>query len=256
MAKKDSERIRQIREKANEQRRLEQRAARRRATLIQSAIIVGVLAVVGAIAAVTVLGNNSKTPQAVPSASGTVSILQNSGIPFSVEDTAVTVGKKDAPVIIDIYEDFSCPHCAEYEAQVGPTISRLIADGDVQVSYHPIRFVSAYGQTAGSAATCVAAEDPQNWPSFHMALFENYSRDTANWKPRDFVALAESVGVSDSEALECIASNTYADWIMSNTKTAQEAGVNGTPSLFINGEKVELLNAEGLAAAVADAKSQ
>lgn len=255
MARKDFDRVREIREKANEKRRLEQRAARRRTVLIQISVIVGVLVIIGAIVATIIFSNNNKVPQAVPTADGTVAILGVSDIPLSIETTAVTVGQTDAPVTLDLYEDFSCPHCADYEAQVGPVINKLIADGDVIVNYHPIRFVTNYGQAAGSAATCVATEDPANWPVFHAALFANHNQSTDGWKARDFAKFAESGGVTSTKALDCIKSEIYTDWIMTNTKAAQDNGVTSTPSLFINGKPSELLDGNGLTAAVEAAKA-
>lgn len=255
MASKDFDRVREIREKANEKRRLEQRAARRRTALIQVGVIVGVLIVIGAIVATIVFSNNNRVPQSVPSSQGTVSLLGANNIPLDVGKTAVTLGRSDAPVSIDLYEDFSCPHCADYEAQVGPVIYQLIASGDIVVNYHPIRFVTDYGLTAGSAATCVATHDAQSWPDLHTALFANHNQATDGWKASDFVNFAKTGGVTSTAALDCIKSQTYSDWIMSNTKTAQDKGVNSTPSLFINGKSSELLDGNALKAAVAAAKA-
>lgn len=247
--------MRAIREKANEARRLEERAAKRRGVLIQGAVILGVLVVVAAVVAVIVFANNNRVPQAVPAAAGTTSILGVDGIPLTVDATAVTVGEADAPVKIDLYEDYSCPHCAEYEAQVGSTIDQLIADGAVVVSYHPIRFVTAYGQSAGSAATCIAVEDPLNWPAYHSALFANHDQASDGWKPADFADFARAGGVTGADALDCIQSAVYTDWILSNTQAAQENGVSSTPTMLINGEPIELLNGPGLIAAVEAAQA-
>lgn len=257
MAKKDFDRVREIREKANAARKIEQRATKRRAMLIQGAVILGVLVVVGAIiAAVLVSGSlkNQPTEQSVPSSKGTATILGVAGIPLSVGGTAVTLGNSDAPVTLDIYEDFSCPHCADYEEQVGPTVSNLIASGDVVVNYHLIRFVTDYGLNAGSAATCVAVEQPEQWAGVHAALFAGHTQNSDGWKASDFIDYLKVMGITDETVQECVTSQKYTGWITSNTKTAQDDGVTSTPSLFINGEKSELLGPDALVAAVNAAK--
>ena len=255
MAKKDSQRILEIREKANLQRREQQKADRRKRILIQVGVIVGVLVLVGAVVGGVILAESSRTPAAAPSADGTISLLGTDGIPLSIGTTAVTLGKPEAPVLIDLYEDYSCPHCADYEAGVGPTLLSLVASGDAIVNYHPIRIVTAYGTAAGSAAACVAANDPQRWPDFHSALFANHSQASDGWAAKDFADFARSKGVTGEVTLACIASSSYADWIASNTDAARAAGVNSTPTLAIDGQiQQNLLGPDDLVAAVNKAK--
>ncbi len=255
MAKKDSQQIADIREKANQQRRAQQKAEKRKTILIQSSIGVGILILVAAVVGGILVANNNKAPAIPPSADGTITVSGTAGIPLTVGDTAVTVGKADAPVTLDIYEDYSCPHCADYEATVGPTILQLIASGDVVVSYHPIQIVTAYGTAAGSAAACVAEKDAQNWPDFHSALFANHTTASDGWGASDFAAFAGSLGITDTDTLSCISDASYVDWIGSNTDAARTDGVSSTPSLFINGEaQASPLGVDDLIAAVNAAK--
>ena len=251
MVKKDSQRIIEIREKANIERRAKQRREKRTTILIQLGVVVAVLLVVGAIVAYVVIGNSNKQLTAGPAATGSISLLGTEGIPLLVGDNGVTVGADKAPVTIDLYEDYSCPHCAEYEAAVGPTLLQLAAKGDAIVNFHPIRIVSDYGVNAGSAATCVAAKDAQNWPDFHTALYANHSKESDTWTASDFVNFAKVKGITDKDTLSCIKQGVYADWILSNTDASRKAKVTGTPTLFINGKmQPELLNSADLIAAV------
>ncbi|HNP15058.1 MAG: thioredoxin domain-containing protein [Parvibaculum sp.] len=255
MAKKDSQRIAEIREKANLQRRAQQKAEKRKTIIIQASIGVGILILVAAVVGGILIANNNKATVVPPSADGTITVSGTAGIPLTVGDTSVTVGKSNAPVTLDIYEDYSCPHCADYEAAVGPTILRLIASGEVVVSYHPIQIVTSYGVAAGSAAACVAEKDAQNWPIFHSALFANHSQTSDGWGASDFAAFASTLGVTDADTLSCISDASYSDWIRSNTDAARADGVSSTPSLFINGEaQASPLGVDDLIAAVNAAK--
>ena len=255
VAKKDSQRINEIREKANAQRREQQRAEKRKTTFIQIGIIVGILVIVGAVVGGVFLSESSRMPAAPPSADGTISLLGTSGVPLSVGKTAVTVGKADAPVKIDLYEDYSCPHCADYEVAVGPTLLTLAAQGEAVVSFHPIRIVTAYGTAAGSAAACVATKDAQKWPDFHAALFANHSQATDGWGSTEFADYARSQGITDDATLTCISQGSYTDWIATNTDASRTAGVSGTPTLFINGkQQTKLLGPDELTSAVKNTK--
>lgn len=254
MAKKDSQRILEIREKANQQRREQQRAEKRKNTLIQVGVIGGILVIAAAVVFGIIFAQSNRTLGPAPAADGTISLLGSSGIPMSVGDNAVTLGASNAPVTIDLYEDYSCPHCADYAAAVGPTLNQLVVSGDAVVNYHPIQFVTRYGLNAGSAAACVATNDSQNWPGFHAALFTNHSQASDGWGAQDFADFAEALGITDKATLKCIASNSYADWITANTAASKDAGVTGTPSLYINGEATQLLGPAELQAAVDAAK--
>lgn len=251
VAKKDSQRIIEIREKANKERLEKQRREKRTTLFIQLGVALGIFIIVGAIVAVVVLGNSNKQLNAGPAAIGSISLLGTENVPLLVGDTAVTLGSDDAPVTIDLYEDYSCPHCADYEVAVGATMLALVAKGDAVVNYHPIRIVTDYGVAAGSASTCVAAKDSQNWPDFHTALYANHSQGSDGWRASDFANFAKVKGITDEAALDCIKKGVYEDWIMSNTSASRDAGVSGTPTLFINGKmQPELLDASGLVAAV------
>lgn len=251
MAKKDSQRIIEIREKANQQRREQQRREKRKTMLIQVGVAVGVFVIVGAVVAFFMFQSGNQTPSEAPTANGSVSLLGTDGVPLVVGETAVTLGESTAPVTIDLYEDYSCPHCADYEVAVGPTLYSLVAKGDAIVNFHPIRFVTDYGLNAGSAAVCVAANDSQNWPDFHSALFANHNQQSDRWSASDFVNYAKVKGITDETTLSCIGKGAHTGWISSNTKAATDAGVNSTPSLLINGElQPQLPGPEELIAAV------
>lgn len=251
MAKKDSQRIIEIREKANQQRREQQKRERRNSILIQLGIAVAVLLVVGAVVVFFAIGNNAPTePGEAPSAKGTISLQGTDGVPFTLGDTSMTVGSADAPVTIDIFEDYSCPSCAKYEAAVGPTLYALAAQGAALVNFHPIQIVTNYGTNAGSAATCVASNDAQNWPDFHSKLFANHSQQSDSWGAKDFANFAKIQGITDEDTLSCIKKGTYTGWIGSNIEAFRAAELTGTPSLLINGKQVELLGTDDLIAAV------
>ena len=255
MAKKDSQRIIEIREKANQQRREQQKRERRNSILIQLGIAVAVLLVVGAVVVFFVMGNNAPTtPGEAPSAKGTISLQGTDDVPFTVGDTAITIGRVDAPVTIDLFEDYSCPHCADYEVAVGSTLYGLAAKGDALVKFHPVQVVTQYGTNAGSAATCVAASDSQNWPDFHSKLFANHNQQSDSWSAKDFANFAKIQGITDEATLACIKKGTYTSWIGSNIEAFRAAELTGTPSLLINGKQVELLGPDGLIAAVNAAK--
>lgn len=247
---KESERMRIIREKANEQRRLEQKAASRRRILVQGSVIVAVLAVVVGGGFAVYASNQANDTLTVPSASAEIPVGDGQ-VPIEIGGTSIRVGADDAPVTVELVEDYSCPHCQEYEAEVGDTIEELVAEGAIAFEMTPVQIVTTYGVRAGSAAACVAVESPEHWFDVSGALFERHDATTDGWRASDLRDAVADLGVDDEATLDCIADGTYENWIESNTTAATERGITSTPTLLIDGEvEPSLLSADQLRARV------
>jgi protein-disulfide isomerase len=247
----ESERMRQIREKANEQRRAELARERRRRGFIQTAIIVAVLVVVGGGGLALYNANRASAVLTVPDASGTITVA-GAQVPFDIDGSRVRVGAEGAPVTVGLIEDYSCPHCAEYEAEIGSTVEELVADGSIAFEMTPVQIVTHYGVRAGSAATCVAVGDPDAWFDVHRGLFERHDATSDGWRNADLREFVQGLGVDDRDTLDCIADGTYESWIETNTADAAEAGITSTPTLLIDGEQTTRLTVEQLRARVAE----
>ena len=60
--------------------------------------------------------------------------------PFGIDGSAVQVGKPDAKVTMDLWVDYSCPHCQEFEADSNDVITQRVASGVLKVATtHPDR---------------------------------------------------------------------------------------------------------------------
>ena len=226
--------------------------AKRRRTLIQLAVVGGVAVVVIAIiATAVVLGRRGQATSAgsSPSATATTNV-DGTSVPFVIGGTGATadgvrVGNADAKVSMDLWVDYSCPHCQEFEATNNAAISDLVASGKLAVTYHNIQIVTDYGTEAGSASACVAVHDPSIWPAFNASLYANHSAQTDGWSASQFAAFATSSGAGDATR-SCITDGTYRDWIGDNTAASVKAGVSGTPTMFIDGEKTDTLSGQAL----------
>lgn len=231
-----------VRKSAREQARLQAAAAQRRGRIIQilviAAVALVVIGIIGTAAVISWVTQNSRRPDV-----DTTVTVAGKQLPMKVDGSAIRIGPEDAKVVIDLYIDYSCPHCKEYEAATGKTFEQLLAEGDVAVRYHPIQIVNQYGVRAGNASAAVAAYQPQEWLAFHAALFVNQTEQTAIWNNPDFKTFAEQNGITDPEALKAIEDGQYSSWITGNTNDAvKKLGQElSTPTLLINDQPQELL---------------
>ena len=221
-------------------------AAARRRTLTQIGIIGGVAVVVIAIiATAVVLGSRDRGgPTATPSVSSTVTV-DGAQVPFTVSGSAFRLGPTDAKATVDLWVDYSCPHCQEFEATNDATITSLVASGKLAVTYHNIQIVTDYGTEAGSASACMAVHDPAAWPAYNAALYANHSADTDSWGASDFTRFAAANGGGDATQ-KCTTDGTYRGWITANTAASTKADVSGTPTMFIDGKKTDTLSGQDL----------
>ena len=219
--------------------------AQRRRTITQVAVIGGVAVVVIAIVATAVvLGNRGRTPSATPSGSATVTVAGQQ-VPLAITDTGVRLGPAGAKTTIDLWVDYSCPHCKEFEAENDQVLGDAVAGGKVAVTYHNIQVHADYGTVAGDAAICVAQHDPAAWPAFNAALYANATDATTGWEPRDFASFAAAHGAGDASQ-RCITDGTYSGWVTANTAAGAKQGIDGTPTMLIDGQQTDTLSGQAL----------
>jgi protein-disulfide isomerase len=160
----------------------------------------------------------------------------------------VTVGTAGAKAHIDLYVDFRCPHCAEFEKDSGATIDKLVADGTATVTYWPLGFVDAKSSPRLANAFAAAAANGKAL-SFADELYDDFSKA---WTNDQLIELGKQLGVGDATFQQAVQNNTYSGWLDSVRKAADDRGVTGTPTVYVNDKQIEpkQLTPDGLRQAV------
>jgi protein-disulfide isomerase len=219
-------------ERAQALMREQQRKERMRNWMVIGAVVVAVALIGGVMYFIS--ANKDTTGQAV-GASGTPQNLTG--------QYNVTIGKDSAPHTIKLYEDFQCPICAEFEKAIGSKIRAGIADGKVKVDYHMVGFLdrnslNAYSSRALNAAMAVlSTAGPQAFLKFHEIAYANQPQEgTAGPSDATLVQWAVQSGAKESEVKPLIDGNVYHQWVVNATDQMSQDGVNGTPTVFIDGK--------------------
>ncbi|MDX6728360.1 MAG: hypothetical protein QOK49_3165 [Baekduia sp.] len=174
-------------------------------------------------------------------------------IPANVNAYADGVVVGDGPVLIDAYEDFQCPFCRMFEEQSGATLRQLAAEHVASVVYHPLAFLDAasttqYSSRAASASGCAA--DAGRFLDFHDALYVNQPPEgSAGLSDELLIELGARLGIDDEDFPRCVAAHAYVPWTAYVTARAIARGVQGTPTILVNGTSVPANAAMILAAA-------
>lgn len=153
-----------------------------------------------------------------------------------VNGRPVTFGDPAAPTKLDIFADFQCPHCVDFEKQYGPMIKQAEESGKVHSSIYPMAFINAASGRLANGFACAATEGYQR--PFFEGAFQNSDLE---WTPEQQFSLVRGFGSEPSPAfIKCVNTNAKAPWIGSIAETATQRGVTGTPTMFVNGQQVEI----------------
>ena len=218
---------------AREHARLEaeQAAARRRDQRILLSVVVAFVVLVVAGGILFQAWRTHRSPSAAPSATASASpVAITNGRP-------IPLGSPDAPVTITLYEDFHCPHCADFEEQFGPTITQAQESGAARVELYPMAFIDEGSVTAANAMACAA--EAGFGQAYYLGLFANH---TLQWSDPQLIDLATKVvGSPPTEAFQtCVKRRAHADWVTSINAAADRGGVSQTPTMLINGSEVQI----------------
>lgn len=148
------------------------------------------------------------------------------------------LGDPDAPVTVIEYASFTCGHCADWHEQVYPAFkARFIDTGQVRFVYRDLPTAPQnLSQTAALVARCATAEQ---FPAVIDALMSGQelmyaSRDAAAW-----LLGAAQAGQLGPDQLETCLNDPEADaGLIASVRGAVAAGVTGTPTFFVNGQRV------------------
>ena len=228
MAKKQETKSK--RQQIREQRMKRQRQQRLMVILIVTAgalLIAGLLIAPSIRTALTPVGEIAKiTPAARPLVDGK------------------EMGDPNAPVLVEVWEDFQCPACRTYSTDIAPlVVQNYVAPGNVRYVFRHYPFLDDRSPTkesdqAANASMC-AAEQGMFW-EYHDYLYGNWNRENAGaFSDKRLVAFAEALDLDMDAFNACFRENRYRDVIEQDLADGTKLGVTGTPSVFVNGQIVK-----------------
>jgi protein-disulfide isomerase len=155
--------------------------------------------------------------------------------------TTLEVGKDDhvrgsgsAAVTLLVYGDYECPYTRALEVTVG-RLRRLDRDSFRYVfRYFPLRETHPHAEQAAEAAEAVyALAGPDAFWVMHDALF----RDQDDLESTALERHATAAGVDPNAYRDALETRRFAERIERDVQSGRANGVDGTPSIFINGQR-------------------
>lgn len=254
-----SRRREEAREKARVLREQHQKKEKVGKFLLQGSLIIVSLGIVALVA--VIITSSIRPPSPGPRNMLSDGILI--GTDFEAETTsALEAGEDPVPntppadsdvIPIQIWVDYLCPVCGEFEKANAAQIETLVESGVATLEIHPVAILdraaqgSRYSSRAANASACVANYSPNQFFEFNALLFENQPEEgTTGLTDDELIGLTEEVNVlTASTVAKCITDEKFKSWVADATERATsneallspESGLFGTPTVFVGGAR-------------------
>ncbi len=156
--------------------------------------------------------------------------------PAELAQTAkgVTMGDPNAPVTIVVFEDYMCPHCAEFSTRVRPEIEKTLIDpGKAKLVYHDFPLQPGAGSVLAARAARCANDQGKFWDYQEVLFSTQSSWVTQQDKEPALVSAAQGIGLDAGKFQSCLDSDRHADQVNADLALAKALGLDGTPSVLV-----------------------
>jgi len=141
------------------------------------------------------------------------------------------LGPDDALVTIVEFSDFQCPYCA----REAPVLAKIYQKYPKQVRIIYRHMAMAFHRSSSIAAeAAVAAADQGKFWAFHDQVFSHFGHLTR----ADLEGFAQAAGLDLVKFKAALDDRRYHDAVIAETAAAEALGVDGTPTMFINGQPI------------------
>lgn len=172
---------------------------------------------------------------------------ETAAVPQGATDSyGLELGEAGADHEVVIYEDFICPACKAFEDAYGAELDAAVTEGRATVEYRPFNFLAQFGdysqRSANAFAVVLDAAGPEVAKEFHDILYaEQPAEEPVEDHPDDawLIEKAVEAGATEADVASGIEDLAFEGWVANGVKAATSAGVQGTPTLIVDGEAID-----------------
>lgn len=158
---------------------------------------------------------------------------------IDVENGSSIAFDNGAATTIDVWEDPQCPVCKLFADANGQYLDSLIREKKANVRYHILSFLGDESVRTANASFCAA--DEGQYLDFHKAIYAVQSpvENSGFWSNETLVEIGKKIGITSTRFEDCVTKGSKVDLVQANADSMSKYGVQGTPTVFINGKKWE-----------------
>ncbi len=200
--------------------------------------IIFIVVVVGLMTALVLSSRNSR-PKIDLSSVNTSSIQKASAANGNIAEHVF--GKADSKVVLTEYGDFQCPACGKSY----PGIKTITQENKSTITYVFRNFplpASTHPNALAAAATVESAGLQDKYWEMYDLIYENqqqWSNLTGSARTDMFVSYAKRLGLDETKFKADLSDSAITQKIAYDKAIGDKIGVNSTPTLYLNGVKLD-----------------
>jgi protein-disulfide isomerase len=204
-------------------------------------IAAGVIAVVLGVAAVAAVALTSGNE----SSNAVATKIEQSAHRLPEQDGFV-LGSAQAPLALEVFEDFQCPFCLRFSAEAEPAIiEEYVATGKVRLVFRNFAILGNESEAAARGSVC-AAQQGKAW-DYGLALFSLQANanqleverlNVGRFSKNALIETADRVGLIRNVFATCLDGPESGATVREHYVRGQSLGVKGTPAFVLNGTAI------------------
>lgn len=152
------------------------------------------------------------------------------------------LGSADAPVTVEVFEDFQCPYCRRFTQEVMPQlIERYVRDGAARVVFRDLPFLGLESQWAAVAGR-LAADQGRFWDLYGYLYANQLGENVGSFTPDRLMRIGQAAGLDMDAFIAGLqvpaARETFAAIIADVAPEVRALNVSATPTVIVNGVKL------------------
>lgn len=152
-------------------------------------------------------------------------------------DLDPVMGSADAPVTLIEYGAYACPACKAWHQQ--GIVEDILAEfpGQVRFIFRDLPIISpSYDRMAAELAQCTLDQSLDVFWTFHDLLYTEAQQGFSRFET--LLSLASRSGAEEASLQSCYEAGTHRQTVAYDFQRAQSLGLNGTPSWFVNEQRI------------------
>lgn len=155
---------------------------------------------------------------------------------IQAKEDDIQIGNKESKAKLFLFSDFQCPYCKSFHETVIKKILAAYGDKILFVfKNYPLNF---HPQAENAALASECANEQGKFVAYSDKLFATQADWGKTTGVQSFKTYAQQVGLNAVQFGKCLDEKKYLDKINSDKSDAENFGISGTPSLFINDQSI------------------
>jgi protein-disulfide isomerase len=155
-------------------------------------------------------------------------------------DFQPSLGTAGAPVVIVLFSDFQCPMCKEEAKTIRENVIKAFPK-DVRLYFKdlPLEAIHPWAKPGAMAGRCVFRQNPQAFWDYHDWIYEKQAEVTPENLRAKVLEWGTAKGLDTIQLGRCIDTKATETDVNKSIAEAKALRINATPTLFINGRRLE-----------------